>query len=117
MLGVQNSMSIRHTKACWLVNKDLELTIVTEGTGIKVASRYLASGRVTAMRQGYFRVSLVGHMNTFVGFHNRWWSSNLETLKDSDLQKACQKAESQMTCQLGALPACLQNGDSVNLDN
>ncbi len=65
-------MSIRHTKACWLVNKDLELKIVTEGKRIKVASRYLASRRVTAMRQGDLRVSLAGHIIAFVAFYNRW---------------------------------------------
>ena len=45
---VQNRMSIRYTKACWLVNKNLKLMVVTERLRVTIVQEDLALGRMKA---------------------------------------------------------------------
>lgn len=45
---MQKRISIRYTKACWLINKNLELVLVTERLRVTIVQEDLASGRMKA---------------------------------------------------------------------
>lgn len=49
---VQNQLSIRFTKACWLVNKNFELMMMMMNGSIRVriVPEYFASGLMRAIR-------------------------------------------------------------------
>ncbi len=47
---VQNQLSIRYTKACWLVNKNFELIMITESLRVKIALEYFACRLMMATR-------------------------------------------------------------------
>lgn len=56
---MQKRISIRYTKACWLINKNLELVLVTERLRVTIVQEDLASGRMKA--DEIFRICLNGH--------------------------------------------------------